>query len=101
MDEFLDMVRDELFRADRNIDRDGFGPNSPSCPMNSAERMRAIFVGVLKIWPAISQATMLISSLFVSAITMSASAMPAALEYIRMSSVADDRADVEAVLQFA
>ena len=44
----------------------------------SAERMRAIFVGVRNSMNATSQAIMLTSSLLVSATMMSASAAPAA-----------------------
>ena len=68
--------------------------------MYSADRTRAIFVGVRYSVQAISQANMLTSSLLVSATRMSVSAMPAA------SRTADTRrcrhrADIEPILQIA
>ncbi len=69
--------------------------------MSSRARMRAIRVGVRNSVNAIWHATMLIASLFVSAMMMSASRPPARSSTSGYDALPDDRAHVEPVLQLA
>ena len=78
LDQSPDVIRDFLFRADQNVDRQRFLREQFVCAFwYCVSRMRAIFVGVRNRVYATWHATMLTSSLFVTAIIMSASGAPA------------------------
>ena len=105
LDQPHDVVGDELLGADRHVDGEGavLVEEQLACAcVKSAERMRAMRVAsLLNRVQAIWHATMFTSSLLVSATKMSASRAPAASSMLGLRAVADDRADVDAILQVA
>jgi hypothetical protein len=99
LDQAPDVVGNHLFRAEGEIDGEISGESRLASSRKSRERRRAIRFGTLKTLWASLQATRLVWSLWVTAMSMSASSAPALRMHRRRRAIADHRAQVEAVLQ--